>query len=275
MNPFDAIMIRAGDFGTDFGTKLILCVLALGLCAWDAYRHRRWDLAWTMLIGTGVWAAVEFLMQRADTRELADASLFGASIPHWFEVCIQGGAEGGAMAVFALFFADRLRATEDRRRAVVSLVLLTGLIVAKGWILGGLRGETPQPITSARDMFDPKSLLYVAVMVVSCGAWLYTARREARRRAAVTFGVLLVIGIVFTTSQVVEGGRWISNNPDNLRQVPSVGVAILLFAYNLLAEFGVVVLAFFALPSWLRLINDHRPAALVGRHPLPDDPQTP
>ena len=115
----------------------------------------------------------------------------------------------------------------------------------------------------------PSSVIYVGAMLVLCALWFARARPEARRRSAVMFVVLIALSGIFTLSQVLEGGRWVSDNAQNLRHMPSPAVRAGLLAYNLMAEFAAVVMTFFALPCWLGLIKDHRPADVVGPQPPP------
>ncbi|MDY0001669.1 MAG: hypothetical protein RBU30_10270 [Polyangia bacterium] len=246
-------MIRSGDFGTDFGAKLFLALAALGLVTWDLARQRRRDYLWVLLAGTWTWTLVEAAMQAQGTRVLVEASLFGAPLPRWLHLPLQGMAEGGAVAILGLFLGDRLLAKATRWRALAGLAALSVAVILSTL---GQSGTEPASLAanpaSRRDMFTPQALGFLGAMVtLSILAWW---RRPGHRpRLAAMTAVMLIVATAWTLAEVAVGTRGIQvpgAAPGTYSPAPG-GIAAAALTYDVLVEIVLAYVPFFAVPAML------------------------
>ena len=251
-------MIRAGAFGTDFTTKFMMSAVAIAMALWDRYRHGRYDVGIALLFGTAVWTSAEFFLQRSEARELAQATLFGFGIPSWVHLPIQGCSEGGAMAAYAVHFGDRLLHPKSRRRAAMVFAGFLVVIMSKGFAVSAVH-PSENVITSVRAMFTPASMLYVGSMTLLSVVFFRRAKPFQRRRGVAMFAVLIGICSAFTFSQFMEEGRWVTIGAEDLYSMPPWPIELLLLAYDIIAEFGAVVFAFFVIPAALGWMTTRLP----------------
>lgn len=251
------LMIRAGAFGTDYNTKLIICLVGLALAIYDRVKNKRSDLLIALGLGTLIWSGAEFILQRNDIRELTQPQLFGMTLPGWSHIPFQGASEGGAMAVFGLFFGDRLLRGDTRRKTAIVLAGLMGLILLKGGLVGHFKPGANE-ISSVREMFALPAIVYISTMMVVALGFLVKVSGAIRRRSLAMVGVLIVICTCFTASQFLEGGRWVTIGEESLRDMPSWPVELGLLTYDVVAEFAAVVFGFYAIPVMLGWIKERK-----------------
>lgn len=257
-------MIRSGEFGTDFGAKLVMALLAVTLAGWDLWRHRRLDYLWVLLLGTVTWTGVELIMQAQGTRVMREGALLGIPLPHAAKTLLQGMAEGAAIAVGGVFIGDRLLRRPTRLAAALGLAgfCLWAVLATLRQGGGPLAADAVDP-ASRRDIFTPQALAFLGTMVaISVIAWW---RRPAlRRRLAAMTLVMLVFATLWTLAEVAAGTRGI--------QVPGPGgrgtvaapdaVAVAALAYDVVVEITLAYVPFFAVPA---LLGRLRPEPLPVR----------
>jgi hypothetical protein len=255
-------MIRAFKFGAAFDVQFWLLVVALAAAGWDSVRRRR-DCWWVLLVGTVTWTAVELALQLSAIRVMPERTLFGVPLPLFLSAPLQGAAEGGAFAVLAMFFGDRLLRRNTRLPSLLGLLALcaTAAVVVIPF------GDALREVTSRRNMLSVPSVLCGTVfLAVDLFFWLRWP--VFRRRAVTMFAVLVAIGMSWTIAGFATGSRWIEvpgPGPDTYSRASPVWQAFGL-GYDVIVEFALAYVAFLALPAMVGLIpaEAHRRRAPKG-----------
>jgi hypothetical protein len=176
-------MVRGSAFGSDFNSKLVFCLITIGLVAWDRYRFKRWDYAWVLLVGTVVLTSVGIAIQIRGTRPLPDRVLLGEHLPLVVSALLQGMSEGAFIAVFGLFFADRILSRRSRLRAFAGfglILFLIALLVVLQAALSDGSGEAAGP----RDMTAVGPLvLLLLLLLLAFDVWFWWRRPQFRVRS--------------------------------------------------------------------------------------------
>lgn len=265
MEMFDPVyMIRGGEFGTNFSVKLLMCVAAAVLAAWDGVRHKRWDYARVLFVGALTWTAVEAVMQLTGMRAMHTQLLFGASVPLPLALVLQGTAEGATIAVMGVFIGDRILHARTRIWAVLALVAVC--LVAAALTL--LKDPTAVAVNalppSRRNMAAVPALAFLAVMM-GINAWFWIRCRAHRRRAVAMFGVMVTFAAIWTVAEVLAGSRWIEVDgfaPGDFAHT-TAPLAWAALTYDVVVEIALAYVPFFAIPALLGHVTEWpiRPAS--------------
>ncbi|MEI8080595.1 MAG: hypothetical protein WCI74_01960 [Actinomycetes bacterium] len=262
-------MVRGPAFGSDFNSKLAFCLITVGLVVWDRYRSKRWDYAWVMLVGAVALTLLEISMQLRGTRSLPDRVLLGEHLPLVASALLQGISEGAFIAVFGLFFADRILCRRSRNRTLIALALVL-FLMALLVVLQAAGSDTSGQVAGRRDMtaVGPFVLL---ILVVAFDVWFWWRRPQYRDRSLMMTAVMLGLVTVWTTASVATGGRWIEvpGPTSGSFQRASSAVSISALTFDIVFEVVMASVPFFAIPALL---------GLVGRSPTrrqaSDEPST-
>lgn len=251
-------MIRDAMYGRDFTPKLATAVIAIALVLWDVVRHKRLDYVWVFAFGTVIWGGAEAFLHLQGIRDMPERTLFGQPMALPLSYLLQGMAEGAFVAVAGLFVGDRLLVRASRWKAAVALAGLAVLILSST-VRSFRRMEGLGAVASRRDLLDPTSLglLLVVVVVSAVFVWKW---EQWRPRTFAMFGVMLVIGTVWTVTQVALGGRWVEvgSAATGYRDAGTV-VTVLALAFDVVIEIAATYVPFLAIPVMLRLMRDPAP----------------
>ena len=216
-------VVRGSAFGSG-STSLALCLVTVGLVAWDRYRNKRWDYAWVLLVRAVLLTLAEIYMQLRGTRSLPDRVLFGREPCRWpFQRSSVGISEGAFVAVFGLFFADRILQRKSRKQAptLVGLGLTTMCLVA---LLVVLRAAHSRFIRSGSGRRDPAAVgpLMLLVLVPAFDTWFWWRRPQFRRRSLLMAAAMLALVATWTVTSTLA--RWTmgaGSSRGDLRLLPS------------------------------------------------------
>lgn len=248
-------MVRGSVFGSDFNSKFVFCLITFGLVAWDRYRFKRWDYAWVLLVGTVVLTSVEIAIQLRGTRSLPDRVLLGEPLPLLASALLQGMSEGAFIAVFGLFFADRILSRRSRIQALTWLAV-TLLLVALLVVLQADHSYGSGQAAGRRDMTAVGPLVLLT-LVVAFDVWFWVRRPQYRQRSMVMATVMLGLVAVWTTASTATGGRWIElqgTTSDSFERASSA-VTIAALTFDIVFEIVLASVPFFAIPAVLGLIR--------------------
>jgi len=244
-------MVRGSAFGSDFNSKLAFALVTVGLVVWDRYRSKRWDYAWVLLVGAVGLALVEMWMQLRGTRSLPDRVLLGEHLPLVVSALLQGISEGAFIAVFGLFFADRILCRRSRNRALTGLVLALFLLVLLV-VLHAARSEVAGQAAGRRDMTAVGPLVLL-ILVVAFDVWFWWRRPKYRTRSLMMTAVMLGLVAVWTTASAATGGRWVEvpgPTSDSFQRASSA-VSISALTFDIVFEIVLAAVPFFAIPALL------------------------
>ena len=252
-------MIRGGEFGFEFTTKLLLTLIALLIVVYDWKKNKRKDYLWVFITGTIIWASVELMLQLSGTRAMPVHELFGIEIPMYIGVIFQGMSEGAYVAVVGLFVADRLfiQKTKKWKEGLVGIVAIMIGLPLISFIRNGI--QTPVinklDIPSRRLMFTPTGSIFIAIFVIIAVVWMLKTNPEFRQRAFYMFLMMVILAICFTVLEWVGGTRWIEVGfpPSAARAAPLVEFGAL--TYDVVVEIAALYVPFFAIPCVFRLIK--------------------
>jgi hypothetical protein len=188
----DFWMIRTFDHAGYYETRLILMAVSLAVaCYFVYYKH---DRRFLLMFASGaiLQTIIEYILQFGGLRSgVHTISIFGARMSPFISPVIQGFTEGGALAMFAFWFAD-LRSSHARLKRWLPWIALGAVVVALAFAAGSAARN--QPISSARPMFATLSVFAVtAVIFVSLFiAW----RKDALSGLANYYAGILVFAIL-------------------------------------------------------------------------------
>jgi heme/copper-type cytochrome/quinol oxidase subunit 4 len=253
-------MIRGGEFGFEFSTKLLLTLIAILIVVYDWKKNDRKDYLWVFITGTVIWASAELLLQLTGVRVMPVQEFFGIQIPRAVGVIFQGTSEGAYVAVVGLFVADRLviQKTKNWKEGLTGiLAIMVGLPLINFFRNGIQVPDVGNPaIPSRRLMFDPVGTIFIATLVIIGVIWILKTNPEFRRRAISMFLGMVLLAFCFTLFEWIGGTRWIEVGPELgpwLRAPPLVEFGAL--AYDVMIEIAALYVPFFAIPCMLRAIK--------------------
>lgn len=257
-------VIRDTAFGRDFTPKVVLVVLALVLVAVDRRTQRRWDYAWVFVTGTLLLGGVEAALAWQGVRDMPERVLFGHPLPQALSFVVQGAAEGAFLAVTGMFIGDRLLVRARRGRAVLLLVVTSGLAVGTTVRSAARLGDAVGTVGSRRDVLSFGALLVLlgVVLVVVVFGWRW---REWRPRTGALAAAVLVVASCWTAAQVAVGGRWVEVGGPGSYERAGAATTTAVLAFDVVVEIVLACLPFLAVPVMLRLLRDPRPLPAAGR----------
>jgi hypothetical protein len=200
----EVFIVRAFQSGTSFAPQLWILLSAAGMVTWDAFARRRSDYAWVMLVGAATWTVVELTLHLSAIRVMPVRTLLDTALALWISIPLQGAAEGGAIAVFGLFFGDRILDGNTRIKAALGLFALAALLVASSLA----QSDAARTVTSRRNLLAIPGLLFCGSMVAMDVVFLFRTPLF-RARTAAMFCVLLLLGGTWTIAVFVSDCRWI------------------------------------------------------------------
>lgn len=259
-------MVRGSAFGSEFNFKLALCLVTVGLVAWDRYRNKRWDYAWVLLVGAVLLTLAEIYMQLRGTRSLPDRVLFGRELPLAVSALLQGISEGAFVAVFGLFFADRILQRKSRKQALVGLGL-TMCLVALLVVLRAAHSDSSGQAAGRRDIAAVGPLMLL-VLVLAFDTWFWWRRPQFRRRSLLMAAAMLALVATWTVTSTLTGGRWVKvpGATSGSFQRASAAVSISALTFDVVFEVVMASVPFFAIPALLGLMKPS-PSQSMPRSP--------
>ena len=258
-------MIRGGFFGFDWTLKLIYLIGGLILCIYDWKKNNRKDYFLVYLFGASLYIGSEVMLFLFGGRVMQDKLLFGMNITSmpWLWIPIMAIADVVVLGVIALFFADRIRNPETRRRwiyyFVIWLLLRDVLPYVFLYISGSSFASVPigDPlIYSRRNMIETGTIIALSIIIITTLFWFFRADKESKKRGLYMVAVMVTMMTVWSCGEWLAGQRWIEAGPENgpwslATPLQSIGM----FAYDIVIEMGLFTLSFLALPSLFKLIK--------------------
>lgn len=256
MNWPQVFMVRGstegtGFFNTNFEVKLWY-LLGVAVLVWlDWRRHRRVDYLRVLRTGTIVWSLAELVLQVTGTRVLTPVFMFGWPVPLPVQVVLKGAVEGAGVAIFCLFFSDRVIDGEPAERWTWGGIF-AGLLLLM--LFDAFRHGVQTPayggvVPSRRSMFEVGPLLFLAASSAVAVGWAATTPHpELRRRACAMFGFMLIFGTVWTLAERAAGTRWIEVGEFGASRHAPAWLEIAALAFDVVLEIAVAYLTFFAIP---------------------------
>ena len=255
-------MIRGGDFGVEYGTKLVLILIALLIVVYDWKKNDRKHYLWVFLTGAIIWGLAELAIQSAGIRDLSTSYFFGIEIPEYIGQSIgpilRGTAEGAYVAVVGLFVADRLfiQKTKNRTEGWIGILAIMVGLPLSGLIREGIRVPIAgSDVPSRRLMFTPMGSIFIAAMVILAVVWILKTNPEFRRRAIYMFLMMVLLAVCFTAFDFIGGVRWIEvDGLSGLERAPFL-IEFGALSYDVVVEIAALYVPFFAIPCIFRLIK--------------------
>jgi hypothetical protein len=245
----DFWMIRTFDHAGYYETRLILMAISLAVACYFAYYKR--DRRFLLMLASGavLQTIIEYVLQFGGLRSgVHTISIFGARMSPFVSPVIQGFTEGGALAMFAFWFAD-LRSAHARLKRWLPWIALGAVIVALAFAAGSVARN--QQITSARPMFATPSVFAVtSVIFVSLFiAW----RKNALSGLANYYAGILIFAILNYEPLHLMNARYIGLTQSGATAPMPAQVVVMLLSHLYEAAGG--KLHYFIIPLALGLVS--------------------
>lgn len=253
-------MIRGGEFGFEFTTKILLTLIAILLVVYDWKKNERKHYLWVFITGALIWAGAELMLQYTGVRDMPIHELFGYEIPRYIGAIFQGTSEGAYVAVVGLFVADRLfiQKTKNRTEGLIGILAIMVGLPLISLIRNGI--QIPNvgyiDIPSRREMFTPMGSIFIATLVIIGVIWILKTNPEFRRRAIYMFLMMVLLAVSFTVIEWIGGTRWIEVDafPSGWDRAPPL-IEFGALTYDIVVEIAALYVPFFAFPCIFRLIK--------------------
>jgi hypothetical protein len=260
----DIYIIRGGYFGWEFTLKLVYVILGLIICIYDWKKNKRKDYFWVLIFGTLLYLGSEIMLFLFGGRVMQEKYLFGINVTsmHWLTIPLLVLADVVVIALIAIFFADRLRNPETRKKwGIIFIIWVVGRDLIPYIILFGLgynyanvsAGDLSIP--SRRNMTETGTLIALSIMIAIGLIWLFRTDKNSRKRGLYMFGVMLILMIVWTFGEWLAGQRWIEIGEDPTYEYAQPLLQFGMLMYDIVIEMGLFTLCFLAIPSLLKLIK--------------------
>lgn len=304
-------MIRASGFGREYSEKLYMVLFILAMILFDSYEKnvrqtkqekegnktattatattststsRTSEYWFILLVGSLWWAILEGIIAFLGTRDITRGTLFGHPIPFWVSSLLRGSAEGGSVAVGAIFFSDRMFAPASISWCwawLGSWHLIYITLLFFGW-WAQYQGQEPEmlvgstEIASRRSMFSLLSIIYGGFVISTFIWYAYHLKRsfpKAFVRQWRAFCIMEFFAAVWSIAQFQYNLRWIEvdnivntdividedNNSKQqwIRASPFIEIAA--FMYDIVAEIGIFYIPFYAIPWYYKGLQDEHP----------------
>lgn len=238
-------IIRNGDFGTDYFSKLLFLIFSLIVCFYDFKKNNRKDYFFIFLIGTFIWFLVEFSVQALGIR-VTEAFMFGLPLPIFIAALLRGAAEGGFIILFGVFFADRLN-----KKWILTFLILCVLVFSLT-LLTQQGVSTNGEVASRRDLLNTGGLVYMSLMIIFDIFWLSKTTSKIRKRAIYSLLAMIIFTGAWTLGEYLAGTRWIELGsvlaPSYLQFIG--------LSYDVIVEIGLAYIPFLGLAYMLGLIKE-------------------
>jgi hypothetical protein len=184
----DFWMLRTFDQAGYYETRLILLALSLAIGGYFSYYKRDRRFLVMFVSGAVLQTIAEFALQLGGLRGgRHQVAIFGVTLPGLLSPLYQGLTEGGAIAVFAFWFAE-LRAARGGLKDWAPFAALAAAVLVLSFVAGSFRAVGP--ITSQRPMFVPHSALAVTA-VIFASLWIAWSRNAISALVGFFIGLLL------------------------------------------------------------------------------------
>jgi len=266
---YDGIfIIRGGFFGFDWTHKLFYLIAGILLCIYDWKKNNRKDYFWVYLSGALLYIGSEVMLFIFGGRVMQEKLLFGMNITSmpWLWIPMMAIADVVVLGVMALFFADRIRNLETRRRwtfiFVVWLLLRDILPYVFLYITGSRFANVPvgDPlIFSRRNIIETGTIMALSTIIIVTLIWFFKTDKESRNRGLYMVGVMVIMMTVWSCGEWLAGQRWIEVGlEDGPWTLAPPLLSIGMFAYDIIIEMGLFTLSFLAFPSLFKLIKSRK-----------------
>jgi hypothetical protein len=199
-------------------------------------------------------------------RDMQGQLLFGMDINSmpWLWIPLLAIGDVVVLAVIALFFADRIRVSETRKKwGIVFIVWVFLRDVLPYLILFGLGDNFDTIIVgdyySRRNMIEIGTLIALSTMIVIGIIWLVKTDKKSRKRGLYMIGIMLILMIVWSFGEWFSGQRWIEVGPEEgpWTLAPPL-LQFGMFLYDIVIEMGLFTVCFLAVPYLLKLIKPEK-----------------
>ena len=186
--------------------------------------------------------------------------LFGIDISSmpWLWIPLLSIGDVVMLAVIALFFADRIRETETRKKwGILFIIWLVCRDILPYLILFslGYRFDTVSTIYSRRNMTETGTLISLSIFVIISVVWLIRTNKKARKRGLYMFGVMIILMTVWSFGEWFSGQRWIEVGTEGSWTHAPPFLELVMFLYDIVIEMGLFTLCFLAIPALFKLIK--------------------
>ncbi len=247
----DYLMLRNFDHSGYYETRLILMVISLAVAAYFHYYNR--DHRFLLMFGIGALLNVigKFGVLAGELNSIAPATIFGFTMSPVLALICQGIFEGGAISLFALWYAD-LRSARAKSKEWWPFYGLCAAVVAFSFVVGVVsRGRQ---ITWQRPIFAPYLILIITLIIFF--SLMVAWRKNDISSLASFFAGLLLFAILNYEPMHVMGARYIGE-PATPEPVAAGGLAqIALMFLSHVFEAAGGKLHYFMLPyafGWIAL----------------------
>jgi hypothetical protein len=210
----------------------------------------------------------EIMLFFSEGRVMQEKYLFGIEITNMQGLWIPLLAVGDVvmLAVFALFFADRIRNSETRKKwGILFIVWIFCRDVIPYIILFGLGNsfntisEGDPLIYSRRNMIEVGTLIALSIMVGIAIILLVKTDNKSRKRGLYMIGTMLILMTAWSFGEWFSGQRWIEVGPEEgpWTLAPPL-LQFAMFAYDIVIEMALFTLCFLAFPYFLKLIKSEK-----------------
>ena len=261
-------IIRGGFFGWEFTIKLLYVILGLILSIYDWKKNNRKDYFWVLIFGTFLYLGSEVMLFSFGGRVMQGQLLFGMNINSmpWLWIPLLAVGDVVVMGVIALFFADRIRVSETRKKwGIIFIIWIFCRDVLPYLILFGLGsnfGDIPDgdlDIYSRRNMIEIGTLIALSIMISVAIIWLVKTDKRSRKRGLYMIGIMLILMIAWSFGEWFSGQRWIEVGPEEgpWTLAPPF-LQFVMFLYDIVIEMGLFTVCFLAVPYLLKLIKPEK-----------------
>ena len=191
--------------------------------------------------------------------------LFGINVTSmtWLTIPLLVMADVVVIAVIAIFFADRLRNPETRKKwGILFVIWIVGrdlipyiILYVLGYSFATVSVGDPL-IPSRRNMTETGTLIALSIMIVIGLIWLFRTDKESRKRGLYMIGVMIILMAIWTFGEWFAGQRWIEIGEEGGPWVlPHPLLQFSMLLYDIVVEMGLFTVCFLAIPSLLKLIK--------------------
>lgn len=240
-----------GPFNTDFSVKLVIGIAAILIVAYEYGRNKKRYFVGLLTTGTIMWSCAELILQLTGIREFKPAYIFGWVVPFWIQIPLQGLVEGAFIAIFCMFFGDRIWGNGNkitRRWAILVFSILMGLMVLSSFRNGVQVPNYGGDVPSRREMFGLLSTIFLGVLVGIDILFFKRADPEFKRRGYALTILMTIFGTLWTLGEWAAGTRWIEMGGDGVYYHAPPVVEFLALSYDVIVEITLAYVPFLAIP---------------------------
>ncbi|MBY9006412.1 MAG: hypothetical protein KGD63_06610 [Candidatus Lokiarchaeota archaeon] len=261
-------IIRGGFFGWEFTLKLLYIIFGLILCIYDWKKNKRKDYFWVFLFGTMLYIGSEIMLYFFGGRVMQENFLFNMNITSmpWLWIPMLAVGDVVMLAVIALFFADRIRNSETRKKWGILFIIWVfcrdGLpyiiLFSLGYKFNTISIGDPL-IYSRRNMIEIGTIMALSIFIGITIIWLVKTDKKSRKRGLYMIGVMIILMTAWSLGEWFSGQRWIEVGPEEgpWTIAPPL-LQFMMFAYDIVIEMGLFTLCFLAVPYFLKLIKSEK-----------------